>query len=205
MAEIVALSDELGIPLICDEVYYGLSFDPNREHVSFSHFHSQIPMICIGSLSKNYCVPGWRCGWSLVYNTHGYFDTIMEHMAKHATILIHPNSLVQHALPKILKETPESHFENLKSKLKSATDEAYDKLENINGLTPIKASAAMYMMVKIDFSKFKDIDGDVDFCQKLLKEQNCFTFPSTCFYSDGAFRMITCTTPEIIGDFAERL
>jgi len=94
MADIVALSDELGIPLICDEVYYGLSFDPNRKHVSFSHFHSQVPMICIGSLSKNYCVPGWRCGWSLVYNTHGYFDTIMEHMAKHATILIHPNSLV---------------------------------------------------------------------------------------------------------------
>jgi len=129
----------------------------------------------------------------------------MEHMAKHATILIHPNSLVQHALPKILKDTPEAHFDNLKTKLKSATDEAFERLENIRGLTPVKASAAMYMMVKIDFTQFKDIDGDVDFCKKLLAEQNCFTFPSTCFYSDGAFRMITCTTPEIIGNFANRV
>jgi len=152
MAEIVALSDEFGIPLICDEVYYGLSFDENREFVSFSHFHSKVPMICIGSLSKNYCVPGWRCGWSIVYNTHGYFDTVMAHMAKHATILIHPNSLVQAAIPKILRETPDSHFEELKTKLKAATNEAFDLIKDIHGLEPVKATAAMYMMVKIDFT-----------------------------------------------------
>lgn len=32
--EILALADELKIPIIADEVYYGLSYDPERPFVS---------------------------------------------------------------------------------------------------------------------------------------------------------------------------
>jgi len=40
----------------------------------------------------------------------------------------------------------------------------------------------MYMMVGIDIDYFADIKDDVEFVKKLLAEQNCLVFPSTCFF-----------------------
>jgi tyrosine aminotransferase len=85
-------------------------------------------------------------------------------------ILLHPNSLVQHALPKILETVPQSFFDSLKMKLKTAADAAFVRLSTIKGIRPIKTSAAMYMMVGIEPEAFKDIVDDIDFCKKLLAE-----------------------------------
>jgi len=63
----------------------------------------------------------------------------------------------------------------------------------------------MYMMVGINPEEFKDIENDVDFCKKLLAEENCFTFPSTCFLSKNFFRIIICTKPSILEEFGDRL
>ena len=85
-------------------------------------------------------------------------------------ILLHPNSLVQAALPKILGEVPQSHFDMLKSKLKACADAAFERLSTIKGIKPIKSSAAMYMMVKIERNESQGIDDDIDFCKKLLAD-----------------------------------
>ncbi len=78
--EILAIADEFKIPIIADEVYYGLSFDPERPFVSIGKSTSTVPVICTGALSKIYCLPGWRCGWTIVYNNGGYFDDVIERM-----------------------------------------------------------------------------------------------------------------------------
>lgn len=205
MDAILAVAEEYKIPLISDEVYYGLSYDPERPFYSFGNITSTVPVICTGSVSKIYCLPGWRCGWTIVYNNSGYFDDVVVNLNKHSMILLHPNSLVQFALPKILKEVPDSHFETIKEKLALSSKTAFERLSKIRGITPIKSSAAMYMMVKIEADEFADLADDVDFCKKLLAEQNCLTFPSQCFFEAGFFRMILCTKPETITEFGDRL
>ena len=52
---------------------------------------------------------------------------------------------------------------------------------------------------------FEDIEDDLDFCQKLLTEQNCFVFPSSLFGSPDGFRIILCTQPETLIEFGDRL
>lgn len=203
--EILQIADDYMIPIISDEVYYGLSYNDERPFYSLGTLTSKVPVICTGALSKIYCVPGWRCGWTIVYNNSGYFDKVIDNLGKHSMILLHPNSLVQHALPKILGEVPESFFTDLKGKLKEASMTAFARLQNIRGIKPIKSSAAMYMMVQIEPSEFKDINDDLDFCKMLLQEQNCMTFPSQCFFSKNFFRMIICTKPEILNEFGDRL
>ena len=123
----------------------------------------------------------------------------------HSMIQLHPSSIVQFALPKILREVPDSHFENMKQKLAASSLAAFDRLSSIRGVTPIKSSAAMYMMVRIEFQEFDGIENDVQFCKMLLHEQNCLTFPSQCFFENGFFRMIICTTTETINQFGDRL
>jgi tyrosine aminotransferase len=150
LMEILQIADDYLIPIISDEVYYGLSYNEERPFYSLGNLTSKVPVICTGALSKIYCVPGWRCGWTIVYNNSGYFDKVLDNLGKHSMILLHPNSLVQHALPKILGEVPESFFTDLKSKLKTASDAAFARLQGIRGIKAIKSSAAMYMMVGID-------------------------------------------------------
>jgi tyrosine aminotransferase len=205
MMEILAIADEYRIPIISDEVYYGLSYNPDRPFHSMGNLTSTVPVICTSALSKIYCVPGWRCGWTIVYNNQGYFDKVLDNLGKHSMILLHPNSLVQHALPRILGDVPDSFFTELKLKLKTAADAAFLRLSSIKGIKPIHTSAAMYMMVGIDTEAFADITDDIDFCKKLLQEQNCLTFPSQCFFSKNFFRIIICTKPEILNEFGDRL
>jgi tyrosine aminotransferase len=94
MEAIVAIADKHKIPMICDEVYYGLSYEEERPFYSFADITKQVPLICCGSLSKIYLTPGWRCGWTIVYNYHGHFDKVIDHLGKHSMILLHPNSIV---------------------------------------------------------------------------------------------------------------
>ena len=93
----------------------------------------------------------------------------------------------------------------MKSKLQSTSRYAYEKLSGIRGLTPIRANAAMYMMVRIEIEDFKDIKDDVEFCQKLLQEECCLVFPSQCFFSKNFFRVVICTSNALIDEFAERV
>ena len=52
-------------------------------------------------------------------------------------IQLHPCTLVQGALPKILKEVGEDHFDGMKKKLKATADYAYNRFKEIKGVTPI--------------------------------------------------------------------
>lgn len=202
---ILALADKHKIPLICDEVYHGLSFDESRPFYSFGNLTTKVPIICCSAVSKIFCIPGWRLGWAIVYNHQGYFDKVIDHMGKQSMILLHPCSLVQAALPKILAEVPQSHFEGMKEKLSASAIAAHEIFSKIPGLIPVRSSAAMYMMVRIDIDYFEDIIDDVDFVKKLLAEQNCFVFPSSCFFEKNMFRVVLCNTPEKIKAFGERL
>jgi tyrosine aminotransferase len=166
--EILAVANEYKVPIIADEVYYGLVYEDGSEFTSMGNLTKEVPVICTGAISKIYCLPGWRLGWTIVYNNGGYFDNVIDNLHKHAMIQLHPTSLVQAALPRILREVTDADLSAMKAKLKATSHYAYEKLSGIRGLTPVRASAAMYMMVRIDTSQFADIESDVQFCQKLL-------------------------------------
>ena len=125
MEQILAIADKYKVPLISDEVYYGLSYEESRPFHSFGTMTSTVPVICCGSISKIYCLPGWRCGWTIVYNNQGYFDKVIDDLGKHAMILLHPASIVQSALPRILTEVKQAHFEGMKEKLQASSNAAF--------------------------------------------------------------------------------
>ena len=80
--EIISVADEYKIPIIADEVYYGLVYDENITFHSFGTLTKDVPIICTGAISKVYCLPGWRLGWVIVYNNHGYFDDVVQNLHK---------------------------------------------------------------------------------------------------------------------------
>lgn len=126
--EILKLADEYKIPIIADEIYYGLAYGEGSEFHSFGNLTKDVPIISICGISKIYCLPGWRLGWTIVYNNHGYFDKVIDSMHKHSTIKLHPTSIIQGALPKLLKAFGDDHIKNMNYKLKKNSDYLYENL-----------------------------------------------------------------------------
>lgn len=65
----------------------------------------------------------------------------------------------------------------------------YELLSSIPGLTPIRPSGAMYLMVRIELDKFPDFSSDVQFTEVLMSEESVFCLPATVsqLHIDGSF------------------
>lgn len=59
--------------MISDEVYAHMSFG-NKPFVPMGVFGSIAPVLTLGSLSKKWCVPGWRLGWILTTDPDGILE-----------------------------------------------------------------------------------------------------------------------------------
>lgn len=58
-----------------------------------------------------------------------------------------PSTMLQAALPEILTSVPGSYIKKTMAVFESAADVCMSKLKDVPGLTPIKPSGAMYIMV----------------------------------------------------------
>ena len=92
--DIIAVANELKLPIIADEVYYGITFEPETEFISFGVLTDEVPVVCLSSVSKMYYLPGYRLGWMIFYNKNGYFDNCIDNLINHAAVNFHPNSIV---------------------------------------------------------------------------------------------------------------
>ena len=115
------------------------------------------------------------------------------------------NSLCQAAIPSILFETPTSYYQELNGKLKQQGQLMYEQFAKIDGLTPIKARGAMYLMVKIELDQFHGIKDDIDFARKLLQEQAVLCLPGAIFNMPNYFRAVICPPPHIIEEIGRRM
>jgi tyrosine aminotransferase len=104
--------------ILSDEAYYDLVFDPKSKFYSFGNLSKEVPVIVTSSVSKLFCVPGWRLGWMIVYNNKNYFDEFLKSVTTTTQLFLSAPTLVQAALPEMLLNTPPEFHENYKRKVK---------------------------------------------------------------------------------------
>ena len=94
LEEISKFAHKHQLIILVDEIYRGLAYGENP-FIPLAEVASDIPIISIGGLSKIYGVPGWRLGWIICYNRHGFLTEILEGMKNVANdIGVWINSLV---------------------------------------------------------------------------------------------------------------
>ncbi|CAN1243262.1 Nicotianamine aminotransferase 1 [Linum perenne] len=179
LLNIAEIARKLSILVIADEVYGHLTFGPNK-FVAMGTFGSIVPVITLGSLSKRWMVPGWRLGW-LVTTDPNHILThsgIIETIKNCVNISADPATLIQGAMPQILKNTnTEFNVKGIKL-MKKVADFCYDKFQDIYGVScPHRAEGAMSIMIKLNLSKFEAIEDDMDFCLKLSEEESVILIP----------------------------
>lgn len=191
------------IPILSDEVYSGITF--GKPMISLGELTDEVPVFVIGSLSKLLSVPGWRCGWALIYDKYNRCAGLIQGMNKHKAQVGAIPSFMQLALPEILNNVTAEYLSEVSEKLRIRANLIHDKLNNANGLILQRPDGAMYFMVIIDPTAFSDIPNSKVFAEKLSVEEGVLICPAECFRGENAFRIVTCNELEILNEAMDRI
>ncbi|KAG2263457.1 hypothetical protein Bca52824_070536 [Brassica carinata] len=207
LKQIALLARELGILVVSDEVFRWTVFGSNP-FVPMAKFSTIVPVMTLGSISKGWTVPGWRTGWVALNDLDGAFKCtkVLDAAKQFLEINSKPPTVIQAAIPTILKDTPVEFFHRRQSFLRHKADLAYSKLKDIPSLKCyLKPEACTFLWTQLKISSFVDIKDDEDFCEKLATEENLVLLPGIAFGLRGWARHSVDMDTATLEDAFERL
>ncbi|XP_076754222.1 tyrosine aminotransferase [Xylocopa sonorina] len=193
------------VPIIADEIYEHMVF-PGRTFYSLASLSRDVPILSCSGLTKRFLVPGWRMGWIIIHDRQ---DVLEKEIRKALNCLsqriIGSNTLIQGALPAILRNTPQQFYDDIMNTLHNHSKLAYDCIMKIPGLKPIMPCGAMYMMVYIDLPCFPEFNSDLEFVQRLLMEESVFCLPGQCFDYPSYMRLVITVPMDMLEEATQRI
>uniref|UniRef100_A0A224XK34 Tyrosine aminotransferase n=1 Tax=Panstrongylus lignarius TaxID=156445 RepID=A0A224XK34_9HEMI len=194
LRDIVQLASRNYVPIIADEIYEHLVFKGHK-FISLASLTSDVPILSCSGLTKRFLVPGWRMGWIIINDRNEIFKEVKKGLQVLSQRIIGGNTIVQGAIPKILSDTPQEFYQSTIDLIERQAEIAYTLISEIDGLQPIMPQGAMYMMVKIDMTKFPRFKTGMDFVEKMVEEESVFCLPGECFQFSNYMRLVL-TVPE---------
>lgn len=191
------------IPILADEVYGKMSFEV--PFVSLGELTTEVPVFLIGGLAKRWLVPGWRTGWTVIYDKLNLATSMRAAIINYRNIMIHPVTFISRAIPRILECVPAEFFAEILQKLKRNADYLYSRVAQVAGLTMSMPQGAMYCMVSIELERLRDVASSLEFAEKLAKEQGVVILPGECFLSSRSFRIVLCNPQEVLCECFNRI
>lgn len=204
LLEFLKVAQEKRVLVIADEIYADMVFEGQTFH-PLASLTSEVPILTVGGIAKQYLVPGWRVGWILIHDRHKRLARITEGLIRLTQVVLGANTLVQAALSDILHKTPASHYTQLNATLKSHADTLVRRLVTIPGLKTVEPQGAMYLMVKVEEGAFPELPDGTIFAQRLLAEENVFVLPGECFMAKQFFRLVTCASVPMLEQACDRI
>jgi tyrosine aminotransferase len=95
----------------------------------------------------------------------------------------------------------------MRQTLELQSDFLHHQLSNVPGLQVMKTGGAMYTLIRLRLQDFDDtiISSDIDFCQRLLEEENVFMLPGSCFGVANVVRAVFCAPVDVLDQAATRI
>lgn len=109
--EILDIAERHKLPIIADEVYEFFTFPGVKFH-SIASLSKEVPVLTCSALSKRFLMPGIRMGWIILNDRNNALKDVKQGLHNVTGRILGPNSTVQHALPEILKNTPQEFFDS---------------------------------------------------------------------------------------------
>jgi tyrosine aminotransferase len=126
-----------------------------------------------------------------------------------AQVILGTSHLPQTAVAALLDPNSDqvaSWKSNVREKLETQANFVCEKLGKVPGLKVLKPGGAMYAVVRLDIASFDEtVPNDVAFSQALLKEENVFVLPGSCFGAENVFRIVFCASIVVLKDAANRI
>jgi alanine-synthesizing transaminase len=201
---LVDLADRHNFPLLADEVYADLAFDGPVG--ALAALNPEAPVITFSSLSKAYLAPGWRAGWLAAAQTDR-LDDVLAGIKKLADGRLCSTGPMEYALVAALTGD-RSHQQIFRDALRERAAVTHARLNAIEGISCVEATAAFYAMPKVELPPGK---SDEDYVLGLLRATGVLCVYGSGFGTvpqDGFFRVVFLASPAelsdiytLIGDF----
>jgi len=196
LEKIARLSIEHRLTCIFDECYDQLVYAP-AAHTNIVRLVPEMKArtILVGSLSKTYCIAGWRAGWVAgPAPTLKAIANLQSHTASNAC------NLVQHAALEALDARNDSFVSGIRAQLAVQRDLALSRMENLPLLPCVVPTGAFYLFPDVRgllgrSFQGRRVDTVESLAELLLEHAHIAVVPGSAFGSDRHLR-ISYAIPE---------
>ncbi|EPY19004.1 tyrosine aminotransferase [Strigomonas culicis] len=204
VTDIVRFCERRHVPIIADEIYSELVFK-GEVFTSVADIDTPVPRVILGGGAKHVAVPGWRIGWLCLVDPAATATAWMRGMDRLAQLHTGANSVCQEAFTKALLRTPQAHIDNLTDQLQRGAAVYNRLLEHDIGLSFDPPRASMFIMIKVECDRLRDIESDMQFYERLLDEENVQLMPGMIFGMDGFLRATISRPPAVLNEAVDRI
>ena len=206
LEQIVDLARKHELILFADEIYDRLVMD-GKEHIALSSLAPDLLTVSFNGLSKSHLIAGYRCGWMVLCgekkHAKGYIEGIKLLSAMRLCSNVPAQSLIPVALDN-LESTKELLVPG--GRIYEQREVIYNALNERDGLSVVKPTAAFYMFPKLDIKKF-GIKDDEKFVLDFLKKKHILFTHGGGFHWDQPdhFRVVFLPEVSVLSTAADRL
>ncbi|MES2387202.1 MAG: aminotransferase class I/II-fold pyridoxal phosphate-dependent enzyme [Bacteroidota bacterium] len=195
LKSVVEIAGRHGLLLFSDEIYDSILFE-GAKHYSTASFTGEYPCITFGGMSKNFMMPGFRCGWMIISGNTDPLADFIEGITKLAGMRLCANVLPQYAVPVALSQpSPMVAMSQPGGRLERQRRICLDFIENTEGLSSVLPKGAFYMFPKIDLQAFGYAD-DFELAIDMLQTTSVLIVQGTGFNWTGEAHFRIAFLPE---------
>jgi len=197
LLKIIELAREYNLIILADEIYDKVLYD-GETHTPIASLCDDLFIITYGGLSKNYRLAGYRSGWMVLSGPKKHATDFISGLNILSSMRLCANVPAQHAV-----QTALGGYQSIDDlvlptgRLGMQRDIAWEKLNEIEGISCVKPKGALYMFAKMDRKKFNIVDDEKMVLDLLIQEKvllihgKGFNWPSP-----DHFRLVFLQSPE---------
>ncbi|QRP61865.1 pyridoxal phosphate-dependent aminotransferase [Corynebacterium minutissimum] len=206
LQKIVDVARENNLLILADEIYDRILYD-GAKHISIASLAPDLLTITFNGLSKAYRVAGYRAGWMVLTGPKSHAAGFIEGIDLLAGMRLCPNVPAQHAIQVALggrQSIYELTAEN--GRLLKQRNIAYEKLNEIPGVSVVKPMGALYCFPRLDPEVY-DIHDDSKLMLDILRAEKILMVQGTGFNwpTPDHFRVVTLPWASQLENAIERL
>ncbi|MGZ8177315.1 pyridoxal phosphate-dependent aminotransferase [Williamsia sp. SKLECPSW1] len=206
LTQITDLARKHSLLIMADEIYDKILYD-DAKHISIASLAPDLLCLTFNGLSKAYRVCGYRAGWVAITGPKDHARGFIEGMSLLASTRLCSNVPGQHAIQVAL-----GGYQSIDDlvlpggRLLEQRNAAWEKLNEIPGVSCVKPMGALYAFPRIDL-EHHDIHDDELLVQDLLLREKILLVQGTGFNwpRPDHLRLVTLPWTRDIVDAVERL
>ncbi|OFN75452.1 aminotransferase [Corynebacterium sp. HMSC056F09] len=206
LQKIVDVAREYNLLILADEIYDRILYD-GAKHISIASLAPDLLTITFNGLSKAYRVAGYRAGWMVLTGPKSHARGFIEGLDLLAGTRLCPNVPAQHAIQVALGGR-QSIYEltGEGGRLLKQRNIAYEKLNEIPGVSVTKPMGALYCFPRLDPEVY-EIHDDAKLMLDILRAEKILMVQGTGFNwpTPDHFRVVTLPWASQLENAIERL
>ncbi|MCV7397644.1 pyridoxal phosphate-dependent aminotransferase [Mycobacterium paraseoulense] len=180
LTQMVELARKHELLLLADEIYDKILYD-DAKHINVATLAPDMLCLTFNGLSKAYRVAGYRAGWLAITGPKDHAESFIEGINLLANMRLCPNVPAQHGIQVALGG--HQSIEDLVlpgGRLLEQRDVAWEKLNEIPGVSCVKPEGALYAFPRLDPEVY-DITDDEQLVLDLLLQEKILVTQGTGF------------------------